>query len=65
MPARYSLTQTTAVSSEQMAKQSRRLMEETERHSDLAHRFFWLTIVLGGFALLRYLAMVFDYFAGS
>jgi hypothetical protein len=65
MPPQYSLTEPTAVSNEQMVKQSRRLMEETVKHSDRAYRFFWLTIILGTFALLRYLAMVVDFFAGS
>lgn len=54
-----------AASPDKMQNQTRKLVEETVKLSDLTHRLFWLTIVLGIFALLRYVNMVMDFYDHS
>jgi hypothetical protein len=54
-----------AASPDKMQHQTRKLVEETVKLSDLTHRLFWLTIVLGIFALLRYVNMVMDFYDHS
>jgi hypothetical protein len=58
------INQTTA-SPDKMLNQTRKLLEQTVKLSDLAHRLFWLTVVLGVFALIRYVNMVLDFYDHS
>lgn len=51
-----------AASPDKTLDQTRKLVAETVKLSDLTHRLFWLTIVLGIFALLRYVNMVMDFY---
>ncbi len=48
-----------------MLNETRKLVDETVKLSDLTHRLFWLTIVLGIFALLRYVNMILDFYDHS
>ncbi len=48
-----------------MLNQTRQLVEETVKLSDLAHRLFWLTVVLGVFAAIRYVSMLLDFYGPS
>ncbi|MEI9864680.1 MAG: hypothetical protein WDN00_09025 [Limisphaerales bacterium] len=50
-----------SASPDKMIHQTRQLMEETVKLSDLTHRLFWVTVVLGAFAVIRYLSMVLDF----
>jgi hypothetical protein len=54
-----------ADSPDKMLHQTRKRVEETVKLSDLTHRLFWLTIVLGVFAVIRYANMILDYFDHS
>jgi hypothetical protein len=54
-----------AISPDKMQNQTRKLMDETVKLSDLTHRLFWLTIVLGVFALFRYVNMILDFYDHS
>ena len=53
------------ISPDKMLNQTRQLMHETVKLSDLTHRLFWLTIVLSIFALFRYVNMIMDFFDHS
>ena len=48
-----------------MVNQARQLVGETVKLSDLAHRLFWLTVVLGVFATIRYVNMLLDFYDHS
>jgi hypothetical protein len=56
-----STTNQTTASPDEMLNQTRQLVEETVKLSDLAHRLFWLTVVLGVFAAIRYVNMLLDF----
>jgi hypothetical protein len=58
-------TNQTTDSPDKRLKQTRKLLEETVKLSDLAHGLFWLTVVLGVFALIRYVNMVLDFYDHS
>jgi hypothetical protein len=58
-------TNQTTTSPDEMLNQTRQLVEETVKLSDLAHRLFWLTVVLGVFALIRYVNMLLDFYDHS
>jgi hypothetical protein len=58
-------TNQTTDSPDQRLNQTRKLLEETVKLSDLAHGLFWLTVVLGVFALIRYVNMVLDFYDHS
>jgi hypothetical protein len=60
-----STTNQTTNSPDEMLHQMRQLVEETVKLSDLAHRLFWLTVVLGVFALIRYVSMLLDFYGSS
>jgi hypothetical protein len=60
--ARHSPANQTTGSPDKMLNQARELVGETVKLSDLAHRLFWLTVVLGVFAMLRYVNMVLDFY---
>jgi hypothetical protein len=55
----------TADSPDKMLNQTRKRVEETVKLSDLTHRLFWLTIVLGVFGVIRYAKMILDFFDHS
>ncbi|MEJ0089377.1 MAG: hypothetical protein WDM80_06490 [Limisphaerales bacterium] len=64
MFVRYSPTSdatSSSASPDKMIEQTRRLVEETVKLSDLTHRLFWVTLVLVGFAIIRYMDMVLDF----
>ena len=54
-----------AISPDKVLNQTRKLMDETVKLSDLTHRLFWLTIVLGIFALVRYVNMILEFYDHS
>jgi hypothetical protein len=60
-----STTNQTTTSPDEMLNQTRQLVEETVKLSDRAHRLFWLTVVLGVFALIRYVSMLLDFYDPS
>lgn len=60
-----STTNQTTNSPDAMLNQTRKLVEESVKLSDLTHRLFWLTVVLGVFAMLRYANMILDFFDHS
>jgi hypothetical protein len=63
--ARCSRANDMAGSPDKRLNQTRKLLEETVKLSDLAHGLFWLTVVLGVFALIRYVNMVLDFYDHS
>jgi hypothetical protein len=63
--ARCSPVNGMAGSPDKRLNQTRKLLEETVKLSDLAHGLFWLTVVLGVFALIRYVNMVLDFYDHS
>jgi hypothetical protein len=65
MSARCPTADDLAVSPDQRLDRTRKLLEETVKLSDLAHGLFWLTVVLGVFALIRYVNMVLDFYDHS
>jgi hypothetical protein len=65
MSTRCSPTNDLSASPDKRLNQTRKLLEETVKLSDLAHGLFWLTVVLGVFALIRYVNMVLDFYDHS
>jgi hypothetical protein len=47
---------------EHLKKQTRKLVEESVKLSELTLKLFWLSVVLGVFSLFRYVIMVFDFY---
>ncbi len=43
------------------ARRSARLVEESVKLTEFAQKLYWLTIILGVFALIRFLIMVLDF----
>ena len=63
MPAEFSLLkEVVSLPDEHLKKQTRRLVEESVKLSELTHKLFWLSVVLGVFSLFRYAIMVFDFY---
>jgi hypothetical protein len=58
-------TNQTTTSPDEILNQTRQMVEETVKLSDRAHRLFWLTVVLGVFALIRYVSMLLDFYGPS
>jgi hypothetical protein len=60
-----STTNQTTDSPDKILNQTRKMVEETVKLSDLTHRLFWLTVVLCVFAVIRYANMILDFFDHS